>query len=91
METGCRHQTSTKTSNATDHDASRTPLYKTVYINLNDDLKAESECKSTAWREEQREGESLCADTSMLVGHTKKRLVTSDGEILKNRSDSAKF
>jgi hypothetical protein len=42
METGGFHHTSTKTSNATAHNASRTPLYKPAYVNLNDDLKADS-------------------------------------------------
>ncbi len=70
METGGSHHTSTRTLNATAHNASGTPLYKPAYINLNDDLKADSERKPTAWREDKREGESLCADTSMVVGHT---------------------
>jgi hypothetical protein len=62
-----------------------------AYINLNDDLKAESEHKLTAWREEQREKESLCVDTSMVASHTKEGPVTNDGEILKNKGDPAKF
>ncbi len=52
---------STRTLNATAHNASRTLLYKMAYINLDDDLKAESECKPTTQREKKREGESLCA------------------------------
>jgi hypothetical protein len=67
-------------------------LYKTPYINLNDDLRAESEHKSASRREEQREGESsLRTDTSTGVGYTKEGLATSDGEILKTKGDPAKF
>jgi hypothetical protein len=82
METGGSHHTSTRTSN---RNASRTQLYKRAYIDLNDDLRAESEHKPTAQREEQREGESLCADTSMVAGHSKEGPGMSDGEILKIR------
>ena len=78
-------------SNATARTVSRAPLYKVEYVNLNDDLKAESEHKLTAWREEQREKESLCVDTSMVASHTKEGPVTNDGEILKNKGDPAKF
>jgi hypothetical protein len=52
MEPGSSHPTSTRTSNTTARNASGTLLYKMAYINLNDDLKAESERKPTAWREE---------------------------------------
>jgi hypothetical protein len=92
METGGFHHTSTRTSNSTARNASGTLLYKTAYVNLNDDLQAESELKPTARREEQREGESsLCTDTSTEAGHTKEGPATGDGEILKNKSDSFKF
>ncbi len=62
-----------------------------MYINLNDNLKAESDHKPTAQREEQREGESLCVDTSMVAGHTKEGPAANDGEILKNKGGAAKF
>jgi hypothetical protein len=62
------------------------------YINLNDDLQAETEHKPTDWREEESERESLLRmDTSTETGHTEEGLVTGDGEILKNKSDSVKF
>ncbi len=82
IETGSSHQTSANTLDASACTASRTPLYKSAYVNLNDDLLAESECKTVAWREEQREEESHCKSTSMVAGHTKEGLVTSYGEIL---------
>ncbi len=44
IETGGSHQTSTRISNATARTVSRAPLYKVEYVNLNDDLKAESKC-----------------------------------------------
>ncbi len=53
MEAGSSHPTSTQTSSTTAHNASGTPLYKTAYVNLNDDLQAETECKPTDRREEQ--------------------------------------
>jgi hypothetical protein len=58
---------------------------------LNDDLKLERECKLNAQREEQRERELLCTDTSTVAGHTKEVLVASDSEILKIKGDSVKF
>jgi hypothetical protein len=91
METGNFHHTSTRTLNAAARNASRTLLYKMAYINLNDDLKAESKHKPAAQREEQRDGESLRTDTSMAAGHTKEGLVVSDSQILKNKGDPAKF
>jgi hypothetical protein len=54
MEHGRSHPMSTRTSNTTARNTSGTPLYKTAYINLNDDLQAESEHKPTDRREEQR-------------------------------------
>jgi hypothetical protein len=54
-------------------------------------LNLESERKQAAWREEQRGEELLCADTSMVEGHTKEGLVASDGEILKTKGDSVKI
>jgi hypothetical protein len=39
MEIGGSFHTSTRTSNATACNASRTPVYKMPYINLNIDLK----------------------------------------------------
>jgi hypothetical protein len=86
IESGGSHQTSTMTLNVTAHTTSRTLLYKPAYVNLNNDLKAESECKPTAQREEQREGESLHVDTSTVASYTKEGLVASDGEILKIKS-----
>jgi hypothetical protein len=63
-----------------------------VYINLNDDLQAESEWKPAARREEQSERESsLRTDASMEAGYTKEGLAAGDGEILKKKSDSVKF
>jgi hypothetical protein len=63
-----------------------------AYNNLNDGLRAECERKPTGWREEQREGESsLRTDTGTGVGYTKEGLAMSDGEILKNKGDPAKF
>ncbi len=92
MEPGSSHPTSTRTANTTARNASGTPLYKTAYINLNDDLRAESERKPAGRREEQREGESLLhTDTGTGVGYTKEGLATSDGEILKTKGDPAKF
>ncbi len=67
------------------------PLYKPGYVDLNNDLKSESKHKLTTWREKQREEESLCVDASTVAGHTKDGLAVSDGEILKNKGDSAKF
>ncbi len=92
MEPGSSHPTSTRTVNTTARNASGTPLYKTACINLNDDLRAESERKPTGQREEQREGESsLRTDTGTGVGYTKEGLATSDGEILKTKGNPAKF
>jgi hypothetical protein len=92
MEPGNSHPTSTRTVNTTAQNTSGTPLYKTAYINLNDDLRAESERKPAGRREEQREGESsLRTDTSTGVGYTKEGLATSDGKILKTKGDPAKF
>jgi hypothetical protein len=92
MEPGSSHPTSSRTANTTARNASGTPLYKTAYLNLNDDLRAESERKPAGRREEQREEESsLRTDTGMGVGHTKEGLATSDGEILKTKGDPAKF
>ncbi len=92
VEPGSSHPTSTRTANTTARNASGTPLYKTAYINMNDDLKAESERKPAGQREEQREGESsLRTDTGTGVGHTKEGLAMSDGEILKSKGDPAKF
>jgi hypothetical protein len=92
MEPGSSHPTSTRTLNNAAWNASGTPQYKTVYIYLNDDLRAESEHKRTSWREDQREGESsLCTDTSTVAGRTKEGLASGDGEILKNKGDPAKF
>ena len=54
-------------------------------------MNLESERKQAAWREEQRGEELLCADTSMVEGHTKEGLVASDGEILKTKGDSVKI
>jgi hypothetical protein len=90
-ETGGSHYMSTRTSNATAHNASRTTLYKMAYINLNDDLKAESKRNLSTCRKEHREGELLCADTSMVEGHTKEGLAACGGDILKNKGDSVKF
>ncbi len=47
MEPGSSHLTSTPTSSTTARNTSGTPIYKTAYINLNDDLQAESERKPT--------------------------------------------
>jgi hypothetical protein len=47
--------------------------------------------KPTAQRGEQREGESLREDTKTAAGRTKEGPVRSDGEILKNKEDPAKF
>ncbi len=92
MEPGSSHPTSTRTANTTARNASGTPLYKTAYIKLNDDLRAESERKPVSRREEQREGESsLHTDTGTGVGLTKEGLATGDGEILKTKGDPAKF
>jgi hypothetical protein len=92
MEAGGSHPTSARTSSTTACNPSGTPLYKPAYINLNDDLHAETERKPTNQREEQSERESsLRTNTSMEAGHTKEGLVAGDGEILKNKSDSAKF
>jgi hypothetical protein len=52
-----------------------TPLYKSAYVNLNDNLLAESEHKVAAQKEEQREGGSLCSSTSMVVGNTMEGMV----------------
>ena len=92
VEPGSSHPTSTRTANTTARNASGTPLYKTAYINLNDDLRAESERKPAGRREEQREGDSsLRTDTSTGAGLTKEGPATGDGEILKNKGDPAKF
>ncbi len=67
---------------STARNASGTPLYKTVYINLNDDLQAESERKPAARREKQSENESfLRTDTSTEAGYTKEGPVMGDGQI----------
>jgi hypothetical protein len=90
MEPGGSHPTSTWTSTA--RNASGTPLYKTAYVNLNDDLQAESEQKPAAWREEQSERESsLRTDTSTEAGYTKEGPAMGDSQILKNKSNSVKF
>jgi hypothetical protein len=91
MEPGSSHPTSTRSSNTTARTASGTPLYKVAYINLNDDLRAESERKPSGRREEQKEGETVRTGTSTVAGNTKERPATSDGEILKNEGDPAKF
>jgi len=92
MEAESCHPTSTRTSSTTACNPSGAPLYKIAYINLNDDLQAETEHKPTDWREEESERESLLRmDTSTETGHTEEGLVTGDGEILKNKSDSVKF
>ncbi len=91
VEPGSSHPTSTRSSTTTAHTASGIPLYKVAYINLNDDLRAESEHKPTGRREEQKEGETLHTDTSTVAGNTKEGPATGDGEILKNRVDPAKF
>ncbi len=51
-------------------------------------MKAESECKLTAQREEQREAESLCADCCTAAGHSNEGPATGNGEILKSKGDS---
>ncbi len=72
MEPGSSHPTSTRTSSTTACNPSGAPLYKIAYINLNDDLQAETERKPTDWTEEQSEREpSLRTDTSTEAGHTK--------------------
>jgi hypothetical protein len=62
-----------------------------AYVNLNDDLQAESERKLATWREDQRAGESLRMDTSTAAGHAGEEPVVVDKEILKNKGDHAKF
>ncbi len=59
--------------------------------NLDADLKAESERKPAVWREDQREGNPLCTDTSMVASHTRQGTVMSAKEILKNKGDRTKF
>jgi hypothetical protein len=54
-------------------------------------LEAERERKPTVQREEQGEGESLHVDTGTVADNTKEGPAMSDGEILKNNSDPAKF
>ncbi len=51
--------------------ATSTCLYKSVYVNLNDDLNAESERKPAAWREGQRKGESARMDTGTMASHAR--------------------
>jgi hypothetical protein len=75
IEPGSSHPMSTRTANTTARNALGTPLYKTAYINLNDDLRAESERKPTGRREEQIEGDSsIRTDTGTGVGYTKEGL-----------------
>jgi hypothetical protein len=89
-EPGGSHPMSTRTS--TTHNASGTPLYKTAYINLNDDLQAESKRKPATQREEQSEREFfLCTDASTEAGYTKEGPATGDGQTLKNKSYPVKF
>jgi hypothetical protein len=87
-ELGSSHGRFFKTSDATVRTGNiNTPLYKSAYVNLNDDLKAESKRKPAAWREGQREGESVCTDTCMAASHAREETMTSDEEILKNKGD----
>jgi hypothetical protein len=51
IETGVSHQMSTKTWDATACTASKLLLYKSAYVNLNDDLITESEQKPASQRE----------------------------------------
>jgi hypothetical protein len=92
MQAGGSHPASTRTLSTTAGNPSGTLLYKSAYINLNDDLHAETKHKPTDWRKEQSKRElSLCTDTSTEAGHTKEGPATGVGEILKNKSDSVKF
>jgi hypothetical protein len=59
--------------------------------NLDADLKAESEWKPAAWREEQREGNTARTDTGTAASPTGQETVTAAEEILKNKGDRTKF
>jgi hypothetical protein len=86
METGGSHGSSVKTLDATACTGNtQMPLYKSAYANLNDDLQAGSEQKPATRRDDQREGESLCMDTSMVAGHAGEEPVMGDKVILKIR------
>jgi hypothetical protein len=59
--------------------------------NLDADLKAESERKPAAQREEQREGNPACTDTGTSASPTGQETVMSAQEILKNKGVRTKF
>jgi hypothetical protein len=90
MESEIPHHSSTKTLEGTARNMLM-PLYKSAYVNLNDDLLAESERKLVAWREEQREGDLLCYSTSTAVGNAMEGMVMGDNAILKNKVTLTNF